>query len=202
MERLDEIIAALERARRQEQKQAGREEPESGPRMLSLEEMGEGIREGHLFLPGKGELVFKTLVCFPERIPLVFPEGFYTVRQETEDAVILANGEENVGQTLVRLPSDMEKLDVEAWAARIREGMKAGGLYADILQKKSLEFLDYVSCRVPSKEGWVYNIFYRVHRTGWRVTGGGSCMDRDRDTYGRLLEAAVLETARGISGEA
>lgn len=202
MERLDEKIAALERARRQERKETGKGETGNGAGLLSLEEMRMGIREGHLFLPGKGELVFETLVCFPERIPLIFPEGFYTVRQEAEDAVILANGEENVGQTLVHLPSDMERLDMEEWVDRIKQGMNASGFYANILQKERLEFLDYVSYRTPSKDGWVYNILYRIRKTDWRVTGGCSCMDQDRDTYGRLMEAAVLEMARSISGEA
>ena len=175
MERLDEKIAALERARRQSRKETRKGEPGNGVRLLSLEEMRMGIREGRLFLPGKGELVFETLVCFPERIPLIFPEGLYTVRQEAEDAVILANGEENVGQTLVHLPSDMERLDMEEWADRIKRGMKASGFYADILRKECLEFLDYVSYRTPSKDGWVYNILYRIRKTDWRVTGARSC---------------------------
>lgn len=91
---------------------------------------------------------------------------------------------------------------MEEWADRIKQGMKASGFYADILRKECLEFLDYVSCRTPSKDGWVYNILYWIRKTDRRVTGGCSCMDQDRDTYGRLMEAAVLEMVRSISGEA
>lgn len=198
MERLDEKIAALERLRRMEQRESEKEETETGQHLLSIEEMREGIQAGSLFLPGKGELFFKTVDCFVEEIPLIYLDGFYTDRQETEEGMILVNNRENVGQTLIRLPSAMEWLGMEEWGEQIRQGMKAKGLYADIIKKEQLGTLDHIAYRLPSKEGWVYNIIYRIHKKGQSVIGGSNCMDRDRDTYGRLLEAMIQEMAQRL----
>ena len=198
MERLDEKIAALERLRRMEQREDKKEENETGQQLLSIEEMRKGIQAGRLFLPGKGELLFKTENCFAEEIPLIYLDGFYTDRQETEQGMILVNNRENVGQTLIHLPSEMERLGMEGWADQIRQGMKAKGFYADIIKKEQMGTLDYIAYRLPSKDGWVYNIIYRIHKKGWRVIGGSNCMDQDRDTYGRLLEAMIQEMAQRL----
>ncbi len=198
MERLDEKIAALERLRRMEQREDKKEGTETEQHLLDMEEMREGIQAGGLFLPGKGELLFKTETCFAEEIPLIYLDGFYTDRQETEQGMILVNNRENVGQTLIHLPSEMERLGMEGWADQIRQGMKAKGFYADIIKKEQMGTLDYIAYRLPSKDGWVYNIIYRIHKKGWRVIGGSNCMDQDRDTYGRLLEAMIQEMAQRL----
>ena len=198
MERLDEKIAALERLRRMEQREDKKEGTETEQHLLDMEEMREGIQAGGLFLPGKGELLFKTETCFAEEIPLIYLDGFYTDRQETEQGMILVNNRENMGQTLIHLPSEMERLGMEGWADQIRQGMKAKGFYADIIKKEQMGTLDYIAYRLPSKDGWVYNIIYRIHKKGWRVIGGSNCMDQDRDTYGRLLEAMIQEMAQRL----
>ena len=87
---------------------------------------------------------------------------------------------------------------MEEWGYQIKQGMKANGFYADIIKKKPLENLDYITYRVPSKKGWIYNISYRIHKVDWRVIGGCNCMDQDRDTYGRLLEAMIQEMAQQL----
>lgn len=198
MERLDEKIAALERLRRMEQRKNKKEETETEQHLLSMEEMREGIRAGSLFLPQKGNMVFKTVTCFVEEIPLIYLDGFYTDCQETEEGMILVNNRENVGQTLIRLPSAVEWLGMEAWGEQIRQGMKAKGLYADIIKKEPMGTLDYIAYRIPSKEGWVYNIIYRIHKKDQSVIGGSNCMDSDKDTYGRLLEAMIQEMAQRL----
>lgn len=198
MERLDEKIAALERVRRMEQKGEDKENTDNDQLLLSVEEIREKIQTGSIFLPEKGELFFETVICFDEKIPLIFLDKFYTNCQETEDAIMMVHNEKNVGQTLIHLPAEMERLDMEEWGYQIKQGMKANGFYADIIKKKPLGNLDYITYRVPSKKGWIYNISYRIHKVDWRVIGGCNCMDQDRDTYGRLLEAMIQEMAQQL----
>ncbi len=198
MEKLDEKIAALERVQRMEQRENSEKGKEDDRLLLSVEEIRQGIRKESFLLPGKGELSFKTAVCFEEKIPLIFPDEFYTDRQETEDAIILVNNEKKVGQTLIHLQVDMEKLGMDAWEEQIKQGMKANGFYVDIIKKVQLGALDYIAYRIPSKDGWIYNIMCRIHKTDWRVIGGGNCMDEDRDTYGRMLEAVLMEMAQRL----
>ena len=198
MERVDEKIAALERLRRMEQKENKGKKTETEQQLLTIEEMRKGIQAGGFFLPGKGDLLFKTKVCFAEEIPLIFLDGFYTDCQETEEAIFMVNNEKNIGQTLIHLQSEMKRMGMEEWGDQIRQGMKAKGFYADIIKKEEKGNLDYIAYRVPSKEGWVYNINYRIHKKNRRVIGGSNCMDSDRDTFGRLLEAMIQEMAQRL----
>lgn len=198
MERLDEKIAALERLRRMEQKENKGKKTETEQQLLTIEEMRKGIQAGGFFLPGKGDLLFKTRICFAEEIPLIYLSGFYTEHQETEDAIFMVNNEKNMGQTLIHLQSEMKRMGMEEWGDQIRQGMKAKGFYADVIKKEERGNLDYIAYRVPSKEGWVYNINYRIHKKNRRVIGGSNCIDSDRDTFGRLLEAMIQEMAQRL----
>lgn len=195
MELLDEKIAMLERGQRLEKRKS--EHPlvdNIEKKQLSIDDMRLGIQEGHILFPEDREFVFKTIFLFPEKIPMICIEDFYTDQQETEEMVIYVNNNNNVGQTLIHLPQEMEKISVESWAEQIKNGMKKEGMYADIIKKKSMEKLDYIVYRTPSKQGWIYNIIFRIHRDKWNIVGAYNCMDDDKDTYGLLMEAMILET--------
>ena len=192
---LDETIALMEQRQRQKNIKIVEEDKNEDHISLTVEEMRKKIREGILYLPGCGELHFKEHMVFPEHIPWIFIDEFYTECQETEDTIIFVNNEKNVGQTLIHLPEDMEKLEMDEWEKQIKTGMKESGTYVEIIKKEELKVLDYISYRTPSKMGWIYNIIYRIHKENWRVIGGGNCLEQDMDTYGRLMEAIVMEIA-------
>lgn len=201
MQELDEKIAMLERAQRMEKRGANekKEDQDISP-ALSLDEIRMGIRKNSLRLPNQKEFRFKTDILFPEQIPMIVIDDFYPDKQDTEDMVIYTNNEENVGQTLVHLPEDMKALDMKGWVNQIKEGMKAQNMYADVVMTKSLPFLDYIAYRTPSSRGWIYNIVFRIHKVNRRIAGAYNCMDKDKDTYGRLIEAMILETHSQLEG--
>lgn len=199
MQELDERIALLERGQRIDKREANekKEEPDRSL-SLSLDEIRLGVRSHSLCFPNQKELCFKTTVLFPEQIPMIVIDDFYPDKQETEDMVIYANNNENVGQTLIHLPEEMEALDMKGWRNQIKEGMKAHNMYADIVKLESLPFLDYIVYRTPSGRGWLYNIVFRIHKVNRRIIGAYNCMDKDRDTYGQLIEAMILETQQQL----
>lgn len=194
MEELDERIAMLKRAQRMEEKaqENGSGEEETFP-VLTMEEIREGIRSGCLCFPKQEELHFKTIYLFQEQIPIILPDDFYAQKQETEDLMLYADHEKNVTQSLLHLPEDMMDLSLGEWEKQIKDGMKEQKMYIEIVKRKSLQFLDYLSYRTPTKEGWVYNLYFRVHRQNRRIIGAYNCLEKDMDTYGQLIEALVLE---------
>ncbi len=192
---LDETIASMEHIQGQKKIKIEGEDKNKSHISLTVEEMREKIREGMLYLPGCGELHFNERIVFPEHIPWIFIDEFYTECQETEDTIIFVNNEKNVGQTLIHLPENMERLEIDKWEKQIKTGMKESGIYVEIIKKEELKVLDYISYRTPSKMGWIYNLIYRIRKENWRVIGGGNCLEQDMDTYGRLMEAIVLEIA-------
>lgn len=199
MAALDEKIAMLEREQRLEKRKSEQPlvEAVEKPR-LSIDEIRLGIQKGHFFVPEDREFIFKTVFLFPEKIPMIYIDDFYTDQQETDEMVIYVNNNKNMGQTLVHLPEEMENISVDAWAEQIKSGMKKEGLYADIVKKKSLDKLDYIIYRTPSKRGWIYNIIFRIHKEKRNIVGAYNCMEEDKDTYGLLMEAMVLETQMQI----
>lgn len=201
MEELDEKIAMLERVQRLEQQKSEQplDEAVEKKQLLSIDELRLGIQKGSVVFPEDRELTFKTVFLFPEKIPMIYIDDFYTDQQETDDMVIYANNDKNMAQTLVHLPEEMEKTSVESWAKQAKIDMKKEGIYIDVVKKESLEHLDYIAYRMPSKAGWIYNIMFRIHKDKWNIIGGYNCMEADMDTYGLLMEAMVLETQMQIN---
>ena len=194
MEALDEKIAMLERGQRLEKRKSEQVIIEAvEEEQLSIDDIRAGIQKGHVVFPEDRELTFKTNFLFSEKIPLIYIDDFYTDYQETEEMVIYVNNKRDMGQTLVHLPKEMEKISVESWAEQIKTGMKEQGLYTDIVKKKKLENLDYIIYRTPSKRGWIYNIIFRIHKEKWNIVGAYNCKEDDKDTYGLLMEDMVLE---------
>lgn len=195
---IDEKIAMLEREQRRHEKGEEREERAASPITLSMDEIIEGIRKGSLKLPEKKELFFQTRILFAEQIPMIVIADFYPDKEETEDMVIYVNNEEQVGQTLIHLPEEMKDLTVDEWVNQIKTGIKNQGMYAEVKKVKNLPYMDYIIYRTPTGKGWIYNLIYRIHKQNRKIIGAYNCMEKDAQTYGKLLEAMILETQRQL----
>lgn len=198
MEFTDERIAMLEREyRRQKREEAEKKntaetESESIIKGMTLEEMLEAVREGSVALPGKENHTFETRIYFEDRIPMVLIRDFYTGIKEEDGAVIFVNHDRNVSQILTVSDKKLEKTSIGSWKKQLTQGMRMSGAYAEVTKEIVLENLDYLIYRTPTGKGWVYNLIFRIRYGSNRVVGNYNCFEKDKDTYGLLLEALVL----------
>lgn len=75
---------------------------------------------------------------------------------------------------------------------QLEKGMQEMNSYAEVTKEKVLENLDYLISRMPTAKGWIYNISFRLRTASGRVAGNYNCFEKDKNTYGVMLEALVL----------
>lgn len=198
MEYVDERIAMLEReSRRQKREEAERlerseVEKENVTPKMTLEEMLDCVRGGKVTFPEGATHDLETRVYFEDRIPMVLIKDFYTGVEEAPAVAIFVNHDQNASQILTVSDKPMEKQSIGKWKKQLVSGMKAVNSYAEVTKEIVLENLDYLIYRTPTGKGWTYNIIFRIRFGSNRVVGNYNCFERDKDTYGLLLEALVL----------
>lgn len=195
MEFVDEQIAMIEREKRRQDREellaAGRADADENVRRMSLEEALQGVREGSLLLPGNERFEFEVRYYFEDKIPAVVIRNFYTGVQEDKDVVFLVNHDRNISQVLTVSDKKMERQSIGKWKKQLATGMNAAGSYADVTKEAVLENLDYLIYRTPTGKGWTYNLIFRIRTGSERVVGNYNCFEKDKDTYGLMLEALV-----------
>lgn len=198
MEHVDERIAMLEReARIQKREEAGKlyvpeTENEKIIQGMTLEEMLDAVREGSITLPGGEKHTFDTRIYFEDRIPMVLIRNFYTGVKEDTGVAIFVNHDRNASQILTVSDKKHENKSIGKWKKQLVEGMKMSGTYAQVIKEIVLENLDYLIYRTPTGKGWVYSVIFRIRYGSNRVVGNYNCFEKDKDTYGLLMEALVL----------
>ncbi|MCH5263638.1 MAG: hypothetical protein J1F42_12050 [Lachnospiraceae bacterium] len=195
MEFVDEQIAMIEREKRRQDREellaAGRVDVDENVCRMSLEEALQGVREGSLLLPGNERFEFEVRYYFDDKIPAVVIRNFYTGVQEDKDVVFLVNHDQNISQVLTVSDKKMERQSIGKWKKQLETGMNAAGSYADITKEAVLENLDYLIYRTPTGKGWTYNLIFRIRTGSERIVGNYNCFEKDKDTYGLMLEALV-----------
>lgn len=202
MEFIDERIAMLEREYRRQKKEEAKAEKErlcgvegGNENIISemtLEEMLEAVREGSVTLPDGQTHTFETRIYFEDRIPMVLIRNFYTGVKEDTGVTIFVNHDQNASQILTVSDKKLEKVSIGKWKKQLVNNMKMSGTYAQVIKEIVLENLDYLVYRTPTGKGWTYNLIFRIRYGSNRVVGNYNCFEKDKDTYGLLLEALVL----------
>lgn len=197
---IDERIAILERENRRKKTEEDEKkkdlldngENENIAPEITLEEMLEGVREGNIKLPDGRTYAFEHRFYFEDRIPVVLVRNFYNGVKEDAETVAFVNNESNVCQMLMVSATDMEKMEIDRWKQLYKEEMKKVGIFVDIIKTASLEELDYLTYRAPTSKGWIYNIVFRINYGNGRTVGVFNCLERDKHTYGLMLEAMII----------
>ncbi len=192
MEFFDEQVAMIEREkRRQDRESRAKEETKDNVTQISLEEALRGVREGELALSDHERFEFEVRQYFEDKVPAVVIRNFYTDVQEDKAVVFLVNHSQNVSQVLTVSDKKLEKQSIGKWKKQLEIGMNAAGSYADITKEAVLNNLDYMVFRTPTGKGWTYNLIFRIRTGSGRVVGNYNCFEKDKDTYGIMLEALV-----------
>ncbi|MDR1769863.1 MAG: hypothetical protein LBS02_04395 [Hungatella sp.] len=189
---LDEKIALLERARRrkvrEEKEQAEQRKEEA--KTLTLSDALDGIKAGKMRLENGDLFEFETRKYSDQNIPLVLFKNFYQATQEDDEGVIHLNRANEVSQIISWPKERVKSMTLNQWANMLVNGMAANGLHVKVGKKEQLDHVEYICFDVPTGNGWLYNIVFRV-REG-QLTGNYNCMKAEKDTYGIFLEAMVI----------
>ena len=123
---------------------------------------------------------------------MVLIRNFYTGVKEDTGVAIFVNHDQNASQILTVSDKKLEKVSIGKWKKQLVNNMKMSGTYAQVIKEIVLENLDYLIYRTPTGKGWTYNLIFRIRYGSNRVVGNYNCFEKDKDTYGLLLEALVL----------
>lgn len=201
---VDEKIALLEREARWQEKEtetenAPMEERQDETRYLTLEEMLGAVREGSVAFPDREKFEFGIREVLSEKIPMPLVKDIFTGVEENEDMSIFYDEDRGISQMITLADRPITEGSIGEWKKQMEGGMQELNSYAEVTEEKVLENLDYLISRTPTAKGWVYNICYRLRAGSGRVAGNYNCFEKDKKTYGVMLEALVLRLNEIIS---
>ncbi len=195
MEYVDEKIALLEREARRQEKEAEAEKEQAvqqdDTRYFTLEEMLAAVREGSVTFPDQEKFVFDTKEVLSEKISLPLIKDIFTGVEENKNMSIFYDEDRGISQ-MVTLSDRPIKGSIGEWKKQLETGVQGLNAYAEVTEEKVLENLDYLIARMPTGKGWVYNICFRLKTGSGRVAGNYNCFEKDKKTYGVMLEALVV----------
>ena len=201
---VDEKIALLEREARWQEKEAETEnapmeERQDETRYLTLEEMLGAVREGSVAFPDREKFEFGIREVLSEKIPMPLVKDIFTGVEENEDMSIFYDEDRGISQMITLADRPITEGSIGEWKKQMEGGMQELNSYAEVTKEKVLENLDYLISRTPTAKGWVYNICYRLRAASGRVAGNYNCFEKDKKTYGIMLEALVLRLNETIT---
>lgn len=193
---VDEKIALLEREARRQEKEAEAEkvqalEPDN-THYFTLEEMLAAVREGSVTFPDQEKFEFGIREVLSEKIPMPLIKDIFTGVEENDDMSIFYDENRGISQMVTLADRPIAEGSIGKWKKQLEGGMQELKSYAEVTEEKVLENLDYLISRTPTAKGWVYNIGYRLRTGSGRVAGNYNCFEKDKKTYGVMLEALVL----------
>lgn len=200
---VDEKIALLEREARRQEREAETENAQTAEQdetqYFTLEEMLEAVREGSVTFPNQEKFEFGIKAVLSEKISIPLVKDIFTGMEENEDMSIFYDEDRGISQMVTLADRPITEGSIGEWKKQLEGGMQELNSYAEVTEEKVLENLDYLISRTPTAKGWVYNICYRLRAGSGRVAGNYNCFEKDKKTYGVMLEALVLRLNEIIS---
>lgn len=192
---IDKKIAMLERQVRLQEKDATEKEKQREQSMenqLTLEEVLEAVREGVVIFPNKEKYDFTVRTVMSEQIPALFIKGIYTGVKEEDAVAIYVDHDRGISQCFTMADVPITKGSIGEWKKLFQDGMRKMKVYEEVLCEKVLDNLDYIIYRTPAGSEWIYNVAFRIRKGSGRVFGTYNCYEKNKDTYGIMLEALVI----------
>ncbi|MCM1124778.1 MAG: hypothetical protein NC416_19560, partial [Eubacterium sp.] len=134
-------------------------------------------------------------------IPMPYIKDIYTGVEENENMTMLLDHDRDISQIITLTDHSIVEDSIGKWKRQLEGGMRELNAYAEVTEEKVLENLDYLIARTPSAKGWVRNICFRIRAGSGRVAGNYNCYEKDKKTYGVMLEALVLRLNEMIVGQ-
>lgn len=202
---VDEKIALLEREARRQEKETETEKAKTADQdntqYFTLEEMLEAVREGTVIFPNQEKFEFGIREVLSEKIPIPLIKDIFTGVEENKDMSIFYDENRGISQMITLADRPVAEGSIGEWKKQLEGGMQELNSYAEVTEEKVLENLDYLISRTPTAKGWVYNICYRLRTGSGRVAGNYNCFEKDKKTYGVMLEALVIRLNETITDD-
>lgn len=199
---LDEKIALLEKAlRREKREEAEREalqaelqseEVHEIEPIVTLEKIRAQIQQGQAQIQEES-LEFQIKSYFDNKLVVPIMAQFFDEIKEEKEAVLFANDEKGISFIYTYLPEEMKAQTIEEAKREMEMNLTKLGLFAEVVKEEQLQNLSYICSNMPTGKGALYNILFWIHRDERRIVGNLNCLEKDKDTYGILLEAIVQE---------
>lgn len=198
---IDEKIALLEREVRRQKEEEARQLEEAGKGTganeedqagLTLEEVLDGVRQGTVVFPNQEKFDFILRTALAGQVSIPFIKDIYTGVEENDEASIFVDHDRGISQMITLTDRPIMGMSIGKWKKQLEEGMRKVNAYAEVTGEHVLENLDYLCYRTPTGKGWVYNVAFRIRAGKGRVAGNYNCYEKDRKTYGIMLEALVI----------
>ena len=156
----------------------------------TLEELIEGVRNGRQILYTL-PLEFEPRALLAGRFIIPYIKNFFDVEDDDQQAVLLASNKRKVTFSLSDAPCKKIKISIDQWIAQTREKFKEMHWVMKPEHKKSMGNMEYFCFVMPTAEGRLYNIMFRLHKGERLYAGALNCPEEERKGMGLLLEAMV-----------
>lgn len=156
----------------------------------TLEELIEGIKKGKQYIYTL-RLEFEPKELLEGRLTIPFIKDFYDVVDDEPGVALLASNKRNVVMNVSDAPCEDTKASLDEWSAKIKEILKEMNMYIKPGKKAVTGNMEYFCYILPTAEGRLYNVAFRLHKGDRIYAGNLSCPEEDRKGMGLLLEAMV-----------
>lgn len=156
----------------------------------TLEELIEGIKKGRQYIYTL-RLEFESKELLEGRITIPFIKNFYDVVDDEPGVALLASNEQKVVLNVSDAPCAEAKGSMDEWIATVKGVLKEMNMYMKPEKKAVTGNMEYVCYVLPTVEGRLYNVAFRMQKRGRVYAGNLNCPEEDRKGMGLLLEAMV-----------
>lgn len=191
----DQVIALLQREyRNREEKEAWQEKLDMyDPKKritYTLEQLIDGIKRGEQYIYFL-KLLFETRAVLGGQWKIPYISDFFDVENDEKELLQLFSNRRNVNLSVMSIPVEQIQLPNAGWISRSIKALNTYNLKIKVLKTQSINQLDYFCYEMPSRDGFIYNVQFRIVKKEQVCVGNYNCMLDDKDGKGLLIEAMV-----------
>lgn len=191
----DQVIALLQREYRERgekeawQKQLDMYDPKKRI-AYTLEQLIDGIKSGKQYIYFL-KLLFETREVLDGQWKIPYILDFFDVENQEKEFLQLFSSRQNVNLSAMSIPVEQIQLPNDGWISRSVKALNTYNLKIKVVKTQSINQLDYFCYEMPTKDGFVYNVQFRIIKKEHICVGNYNCMLEDKDGKGLLMEAMV-----------
>jgi len=190
---IDQTIALLQREYRgrEEKEERQRERDLYDPKKnvtYTLEQLIAGIKSGEQYIYLL-KLLFETRAVLDGQWELPFILDFFDVENYDKENLLLVSNLQNVSLAAMSIPVEIILLPIEGWISRSIKALKKFNLRIKVVKTQTVNQMDYFCYELPTSEGPVYNVQFRIIKNEQMCVGNFCCKLDDKEGMGLLMEA-------------
>lgn len=191
----DQVIALLQREYRDReekeewQKKIDMYDPKKSI-VYTLDQLIDGIKSGEQYIYFM-KLLFETREVLDGQWKIPYILDFFDMENYEKELLQLFSNKRNVNMSAMSIPVEQIQLPNDGWISRSVKALNTYNLKIKVVKTQSINQLDYFCYEMPTKDGTVYNVQFRIVKKEHICVGNYNCMLDDKDGKGLLIEAMV-----------